>query len=121
MAATAARASGARAAAGRRVRARPRAGRGGIRWDRVARVSLLIVLAVVLLSYIGPATEYVRSWRLANDTRNEVHQLKRDNAALRVRAKRLQGLESVELEARKSGMARPGERVYVIRGLPKGR
>jgi cell division protein FtsB len=84
-------------------------------------VSLLVVLAVVLLSYIGPTTEYVRSWRLASDTRNEVSQLKHDNALLRGRAKRLKGLESVELEARRSGMARPGERVYVIRGLPKDR
>ena len=121
MAATAARASATRGAARRRARARPGARRGGIRWDRVARVSLLIVLAVVLLSYIGPATEYVRSWRLAKDTRYEVHELKHDNALLRVRAKRLRGLESVELEARKSGMARPGERVYVIRGLTKER
>jgi len=84
-------------------------------------VSLLIVLAVVLLSYIGPATEYVRSWRLAKDTRYELHELKHDNALLRVRAKRLRGLESDELEDRKSGMARPGERVYVIRGLTKER
>jgi cell division protein FtsB len=82
-------------------------------------VSLLVVLALVLLSYIGPTTEYIRSWRLASDTRGQVNQLKHDNAALRARAKRLKGLESVELEARRSGMARPGERVYVIRGLPK--
>jgi hypothetical protein len=84
-------------------------------------MSLLIVLALVLLSYIGPTTEYVRSRHLAKETRGEVQHLKRDNALLRSRAKRLQGVESVELEARKSGMARPGERVYVIRGLPKGR
>jgi cell division protein FtsB len=103
------------------VRGRTSRRSGGIRWDRVARVSLLIVLALVLLSYIGPTTEYVRSWRLANDTRNEVNQLKQDNSVLRRRAKRLKGLESVELEARRSGMARPGERVYVIRGLPKER
>jgi hypothetical protein len=120
MAATA-RADAPRRAARARAPARARPGKGGIRWDRVGRVSLVVVLALVLLSYIGPATEYVRSWRLASDTRNEVHQLKHDNALMRLRAKRLKGLESVELEARKSGMARPGERVYVIRGLPKER
>jgi cell division protein FtsB len=121
MAATAARASAARAAARRHPRARSRAGRGGIRWDRVARVSLLVVLGVVLVSYIGPASNYVRSRRLAADTRAQVQELRHDNSALRARAKHLRGLESVELEARKSGMARPGERVYVIRGLPKER
>jgi cell division protein FtsB len=118
MAATA-RARAPRSAARGRAPARVRAGRGGIRWDRVARVSLLVVLALVLLSYIGPTTEYLRAWGLAKDTRAEVQELQRENADLRARAKRLQELETTELEARKTGMARPGERVYVIRGLPK--
>jgi cell division protein FtsB len=118
--ATAARAASSRAA-GRRAPARARAGRGGIRWDRVARLSLLVVLALVLLSYVGPAAEYLRAWGLARQTRGEVHELQRDNARLRARAKELQKLETVELEARKAGMARPGERVYVVRGLPGGR
>jgi cell division protein FtsB len=98
---------------------RVRAGKGGIRWDRVGRVSLLVVLAVVLISYIGPATEYLRARGLAKETRSEVKRLQQDNSRLRVRAKQLQDIDNVELEARKSGMARPGERVYVIRGLPK--
>jgi cell division protein FtsB len=118
MAATA-RARAPRAAARARAPSRVRAGKGGIRWDRVGRVSLLVVLALILLSYIGPATEYLRAWGLAKETRSEVKRLQQDNARLRARAKQLQDLDTVELEARKSGMARPGERVYVIRGLPK--
>jgi cell division protein FtsB len=118
MAATA-RARAPRGTARARAPVRVRAGKGGIRWDRVARVSLLVVLAVVLLSYIGPLTEYWRAWGLAKQTRSEVQRLQQDNARLRVRAKQLRDLGTVELEARKSGMARPGERVYVIRDLPK--
>jgi cell division protein FtsB len=103
-----------------RRRGTKRAGVGGIRWDRVARVSLLIVLLAILASYIGPATDYLKAWRLARETRGEVNQLRQDNDRLRARAKHLQNPETVELEARKVGMARPGERVYVVRGLPKG-
>ena len=120
MAATA-RARAPRTTARGRAPARARTGKGGIRWDRVGRVSLLVVLGIILVSYIGPATEYLRAWGLVKDTRSEVRELQRDNAALRARAKRLRDLETVELEARRSGMARPGERVYVIRGLPEER
>jgi cell division protein FtsB len=120
MAASAAR-SAVRRPAGRRARprARTRAGKGGIRWDRLARLSLLVVLAAVLVSYMGPATEYLRAWKLAKDTGAELQALERDNERLRDRARRLRDLETVELEARKAGMARPGERVYLIEGLPK--
>jgi cell division protein FtsB len=106
----------------RRPSARPRSrAAGGIRWDRVARISLLVVLVAIVLSYIGPATSYLQSWKLARQTRGEVTQLRSDNAKLRARARLLQNPDQVELEARKLGMARPGERVYVVRNLPKGR
>ena len=106
-------------AANRRRPARKRAGRGGIRWDRLARVSLLLVLLAVLVSYLGPAANYIESWRLAKQTRAELQQLRTDNDRLRERAKRLRDSNTIELEARRIGMARPGERAYVIRGLPK--
>jgi cell division protein FtsB len=89
-----------------------------VRWDRVARLSLLAVLAVILVSYVGPAAGYLKAWRLAKGTRAEVSELRRDNERLQARAKRLRTMDAVEREARKTGMARSDERVYVIRGLP---
>jgi hypothetical protein len=103
----------------RRARTRRRAGKGGIRWDRVARLSLLFVLLAVMASYVGPTANYLKSWQLAKETRTEVHDLRADNDRLRVRAKQLQNPQTIELEARRIGMGRPGERVYVVRGLPK--
>ena len=91
----------------------------GIRWDRVARLSLLIALGLVLLLYIKPATRYFEAWQLSRDTKSELQQLRTDNAQLRSRKRELQRSSRVELEARRLGMARPGERVYVVRGLPK--
>ena len=90
----------------------------GIRWDRVARLSLLMALGLVLLLYIKPATRYVEAWQLRRDTHSEVRDLRSDNAALRARSRELKRSSRVELEARRLGMARPGERVYVVRGLP---
>jgi cell division protein FtsB len=82
---------------------------------------LLIVLVMVLFSFLGPATKYVRTWQLARETRSEVKQLRTDNAQLRREAKVLKDPVQIELRARQLGMARPGERVYVVRGLPKPR
>jgi cell division protein FtsB len=109
------RVSGGRRAAGPSLRLH------GIRWDRVARLSLLIALLLVLLSYVGPTTKYWEAWHLNRETRADVQGLREDNARLRQRARDLQNPQRVELEARRLGMARPGERVYVVRGLPEGR
>jgi hypothetical protein len=118
MAATATRRLGARTPA-HREGTRRRPGIGGIRWDRVARLSLLFVLLAIMGSYVGPTADYLKSWRLAKETRTEVRDLRTDNEGLRVRAKQLQNPQTIELEARRIGMGRPGERVYVVRGLPK--
>ncbi len=91
----------------------------GIRWDRVARLSLLMALGLVLLLYVKPATRYFEAWQLSRDTGSELHQLRSDNAALRARKRELKRSSRIELEARRLGMARPGERVYVVRGLPE--
>jgi cell division protein FtsB len=91
---------------------------GGIRWDRVSRLALLAVLGMILLSYLGPASRYVRSWQLSHETQAEIHQLRDDNARLRTESKRLQNSQQLEIEARRLGMARPGERAFVIKGLP---
>jgi cell division protein FtsB len=91
----------------------------GIRWDRVARLSLLVALGLVLLLYISPATKYFEAWQLSRETHTELRDLRADNARLRARARELKSSSRVELEARRLGMARPGERVYVVRGLPR--
>ena len=91
----------------------------GIRWDRVARLSLLMALALVLLLYVRPAARYLEAWQLSRDTRGELQELRSDNAHLRERRRELKRPARVELEARRLGMARPGERAYVVRGLPR--
>jgi len=108
-----------RVSGGRRPATSPSLRLQGIRWDRVARLSLLIALLLVLLSYLGPAAKYWNAWHLNRETRADVQALREDNARLRERARGLQKPGRVELEARQLGMARPGERVYVVRGLPK--
>jgi len=114
------------AAAAPQPRPRPRvvAGGGaraaGIRWDRVGRVALLVVLVGIVMLYAGPARSYVDARREAGVRRAELAKLQRENARLRARKAELGRPAALEREARRLGMVRPGERPYVLQGLPKG-
>ena len=90
-----------------------------IRWDRLGRWALLGVLGLVLYLYIGPATNWVSTWREAGQKREEVAKLRVENDRLRERRDALKRRSSLEREARRLGMVRAGERMYVVEGLPK--
>jgi len=97
-----------------------RTGRPGIRWDRVGRTALLVVLAGIVLLYIGPARSYVSTMGEARTRRAEVGALARENAHLRAKVRALRRPAALEQEARRLGMIRPGERAYVVKHLPRG-
>jgi cell division protein FtsB len=90
-----------------------------VRWDRVGRVALLLLLGVVLLLYVNPAVNYVKTWQTANAKRGEVNRLQAQNKRLRARKAAMKQPATLEHEARALGMVRPGERAYVIRGLAR--
>ncbi len=95
-------------------------GARGIRWDRVSRVALLVVLLGILFLYIGPARSYWSTVQEAKHRRAEVSDLKRENAKLRAHRAALRSPAALEREARRLGMVRPRERSYVVKHLPKG-
>jgi cell division protein FtsB len=107
-----------------RPRPRPRVLQGGargIRWDRVGRVALLIVLFGVVGLYVGPAINVVETWHEAKVRRADVRELQRENARLRARKKALTDPRTLEREARRLGLVKPGERAYIVKGLPGDR
>ncbi|HEX4692885.1 MAG TPA: septum formation initiator family protein [Solirubrobacteraceae bacterium] len=87
-----------------------------IRWDRLGRWALVGVFAFVLLLYVGPAARWVSTYRQAKEKRSEVAQLQAQNRSLRSRQASLQGSSSLERQARRLGMVRAGEKLYVISG-----
>jgi cell division protein FtsB len=111
----------ASAARGYRLRPAPRArARGGasrIRWDRLGRVALVIVLFAVLASYINPAVNFIDAWRDSRAEYSQLRELRDENAKLRERLTALDGPGAAERAARRLGMVVPGEGSYVIRGL----
>ena len=93
----------------------------GIRWDRVGRIGLLAVFAVIVVLYVQPAALlrlHLAARRKAK--RAEVQRAQRENERLRARRQALRSPATLEREARRLGMVKPGERPYVVKGLPEG-
>ena len=88
-----------------------------IRWDRVARIGLLLVLVVVIAMYINPLRTFFSAQGEAEQRRAEVAELQRERAQLRARRDELRDPRAIEREARRLGMVKPGERAYVVNGL----
>jgi cell division protein FtsB len=89
-----------------------------VRWDRLGRTALLIVLVVVAGLYIQHTVEYFSTRASANAQRAIVHRLAHQNATLRAQRRALQQPGTIQRYARTLGMVKPGERPYVILGLP---
>jgi cell division protein FtsB len=89
-----------------------------IRWDRVGRVCLLAVFAVVIGLYIQHALGYLSARSQADQQAAVVRRLERDNARLATQQQSLNDPATIELDARRLGMVKPGERPYAVTGLP---
>jgi cell division protein FtsB len=89
-----------------------------VRWDRVGRVGLLVVLTVVAGLYVKQAMAYLSVRSQDHQQQAIVHELQRQNAALAAQERSLKNPATVQREARALGMVRMGEHPYVITGLP---
>jgi hypothetical protein len=98
----------------------PRRGARGrssrIDWDRFGRVALVLVLFVVIALYVNPVSSFLDAFGERKAEEQRLAEAKREHAALTEQAGRLADPDAAELEAKKLGMVRAGERSYVIRG-----
>ena len=95
------------------------AARPNIRWDRLGRVFLLGVLAVILLMYVSPLTRWVTQRNTAKEDTAELRQLEDTNARLKAKLRDLQSPTAIEMRARQLGMVKQGERSFVIEDLSR--
>jgi cell division protein FtsB len=110
-------------AAASTTRARPRTdpARPAIRWDRLSRYGLLVVFIGLLFLYVNPLRSYVHTLQESKSRQAQVSKLESEQKALEARKRALGDPDVVEAEARRLGMVRPGERPFVVRGLPRGK
>jgi cell division protein FtsB len=89
-----------------------------VRWDRVGRIGLLIVLCVVGGLYVQQGLAYLTVRHQADQQQAIVKQLTRSNTALRAQQQSLNNTATILSDARALGMVLPGEHPYEVTGLP---
>jgi hypothetical protein len=102
------------------ARRKPAARRGGsrIRWDRVGRIALTLVLATVLYSYLNPAIDFVKTYTATTTAKAEFHEMLRENKRLHRRVQSADDPIVISRKARAQGMVAEGETPVVVHGLP---
>jgi cell division protein FtsB len=92
-----------------------RDGPSRIRWDRVGRIALVLVLFGVLVSYLNPMVNLLEAWQGSKSSEQQLAQLKQEKVALTKQLRDASSPASLEREARRLGMVQPGEHAYVVK------
>ena len=108
----------ARAYAPRR-RVQRRVGPSRIRWDRVGRIALVLVLFGVMVSYLNPMVSLLEAWQGSKSSEQQLAQLKQERVELRTQLREASSPATLEREARRLGMVKPGEHAYVVKNLDR--
>ena len=87
-----------------------------VRWERLGRIALLVVLAAVVGLYAERALSYVSTREQASRARAVYVQTARTHRALESQRRSLSSPATIVRQARALGMTRPGEQPYVITG-----
>ena len=94
-----------------------RVGPSRVRWDRVGRIALVLVLFGVLMSYLNPVVNLIDAWRDSKAGEERLVELQHEQASLEEQVEKASSPLTVEREARRLGMIQAGERSYVVHGL----
>jgi cell division protein FtsB len=101
------------------ARRKPGVRRSGsrIRWDRVGRIALTLVLAAVLYSYLNPAIDFVKTYTATTAAKAEFHEKLRENKRLHRRIQTADDPIVIARRARAQGLVAEGETPIVVHGL----
>ncbi|HVO53877.1 MAG TPA: hypothetical protein VMT37_05630 [Solirubrobacterales bacterium] len=103
--------------AARKRRPAARSGPSRIKWDRVGRIALVVVLAAVLYSYLNPAIDFVQTYTATTAAKAKRHELLKENRKLHQAVQSADDPIVIDRKARAQGMVSLGETPVVIRGL----
>jgi cell division protein FtsB len=77
----------------------------------------VLVLFGVMVSYLNPLVGVLQAWQGSKASDQQLSQLKVEKAQLTSQLREVSSPATLEREARKLGMVRPGEHAYVVHGL----
>jgi cell division protein FtsB len=84
----------------------------------VGRLALLGVLGIILILYISPVVHWIEQSRTASHERSQLRSLQAEHDRLQTRLHELRRPDAIPREARKLGMVAPGEKPFVVQGIP---
>ena len=96
---------------------RRRTGPSRIRWDRLGRIALVLVLFGVMVSYLNPLVNLLEAWQGSKSSDAQLTQLKQEKVELTGQLREASSPATLEREARRLGMVKPGEHAYIVHGL----
>ena len=102
--------------AARKRRPGARSGPSRIKWDRVGRIVLTVVLFAVLYSYLHPSIDFVKTYSGTTQAKEKLHVLLKENRQLHNRIQSADDPLVIQREAREQGMVAEGEKPVVIGG-----
>lgn len=79
------------------------------------------MLGFVAFLYYRPLSSYVETRSALNVRQAQVNELRAEKARLEARLERSTTLVALTREARQMSLVRPGERLYVVRGIAEWR
>ena len=89
-----------------------------VRWEQLGRLAMLAVMVALAYLYLSAGVHMFSTWRQARHDQATVRVMEAEHRDLVSQHALLSNPETVEGEARRIGMARSGERQYVLSGLP---
>jgi cell division protein FtsB len=92
-----------------------------LRPRRLRLVVPLVVLAVAGFLYAQPLARYVETRGDLSARRAEVAGLRSERTQLEARLERSTSLVALAREARRLGLVRPGEQLFIVKGIPAWR
>jgi cell division protein FtsB len=85
------------------------------------RWSLLATAVLVAFLYYRPLSSYVETRATLNERAAEVRSLREEKARLEQRLADSSTTAALAREARRMGLVRPGERLYIVKGIKEWR
>jgi cell division protein FtsB len=90
----------------------------GVRWDRLGRLALLFVLGALVYLYASAGVHLLSKLAQAHAHSAQVRALRHEHALLVSQHELLSRQSTLEAEARRLGMIKPGEQPFIATGLP---
>jgi len=100
---------------------RPKRAKRPLSRRRLRLIWLVALVGVAVYLYYRPLASYVETRRDLTARQAEVQTLRTVKAGLERRLETFTSLEATEREARRIGFVRPGEQLFVVKGIPDWR